>query len=235
MTDEPSFDISSGVSELFDEPIANKITAGIVAFFLVFLTLNTFDLVSNSDNVRSIVDGDNNWTISFDEQIITLTDSVIVADGDTEIRTFTLDETLLDDGYRFGGISVTLTYAETSGWPGDPADSVFANLIQNDLNAQWQDNNNSLSGSSNDGSQIDLDLRAYPGYDGQETNTTGYNEIQVLEKWKMDGFGIGELELEITVETTTSPIPLSPNDNEEEVNITIELTVFQANASKATE
>ncbi len=231
MTDEPSFDISSGVSELFDEPIANKITAGIVAFFLVFLTLNTFDLVSNSDNVRSIVDGDNNWTISFDEQIITLTDSVIVADGDTEIRVFTLDETLLDEGYRFGGISVTLTYTETSGIPLDPADSVFANLIQNDLNAQWQDDNNSLSGSSNDGSQIDLDLRAYPGYDGQETITTGYNEIQVLEQWKMDGFGIGELELEIAVETSSSPLP-GQNDNEEEVNITIELKVFQAIATK---
>ena len=232
MTDKPSFEISSGIAELLDEPIANKITAGIVAFFLVFVTINTFDLVSNSDNVRSIVDGDNNWTISFDEQIITLTDSVIVADGDTEIRAFTIDETLLDDGYRFGGISVTLTYTETSGWPGDPPDSVFANLIQNDLNAQWQDDNNSLSGSSNDGSQIDLDLRAYPGYDGQQTNTTGYNEIQVLENWEMDGFGIGELELEITVETTTSPIPFSPNDNEEEVNITIEIVTFKAIAQQ---
>jgi len=231
MTDEPSFDISSGVSELFDEPIANKITAGIVAFFLVFLTLNTFDLVSNNDNVRSIVDGDNNWTISFDEQIITLTDSVIVADGDTEIRTFTLDETLLDDGYRFGGISVTLTYTETSGWPGDPPDSVFANLIQNDLNAQWQDDNNSLSDSSNDGSQIDLDLRAYPGYDGQQTNTTGYNEIQVLENWIMDGFGIGELELEITVETSPPPGGFF-SDNEEEVNITIEIVTFKAIAQQ---
>ena len=232
MTDKPSFEISSGIAELLDEPIANKITAGIVAFFLVFVTINTFDLVSNSDNVRSIVDGDNYWTISFDEQIITLTDSVIVADGDTEIRAFTIDETLLDDGYRFGGISVTLTYTETSGWPGDPPDSVFANLIQNDLNAQWQDDNNSLSGSSNDGSQIDLDLRAYPGYDGQQTNTTGYNEIQVLENWEMDGFGIGELELEITVETTTSPIPFSPNDNEEEVNITIEIVTFKAIAQQ---
>ena len=234
MTDKPSFGISSGIADLLDEPVANKITAGIVVFFLVFLTINTFDLVSNSDNVRSIVDGDNNWVISFDEQIITLTDSVIVADGETEIRAFTLEESLLDDGYRFGGISVTLTYTETSDDLLDPEDSVFANIIQNDLNAQWQDDSNSLSGSSNDGSQIDLDLRAYPSYDGQETNTTGYNEIQVLENWKMDGFGIGELEIEIGVETSSSPLP-GQNDNEEEVNITIELTVFQANASKAIE
>ena len=226
MSDQPSLDIS-GFQELLDDSTANKITAGIIAFFFIFLSLNTIDLMSNNENVRSIVDGDNNWNISFDEQVITLTDSVIVADGDTETRTFTVDESLLNDGYRFGRISVTLSYSETSGNLLDPADSVFANLVQNDLNAQWQDDNNSLSGSSNDGSQIDLELRTYPDYDGQDTNTTGYNEIQVLEKWLTDGFGIGELEIEIGVETSSSGIP-GQNDNEEEVNITVELITFKA-------
>lgn len=226
MSDQPSLDIS-GFQELLDDSTANKITAGIIAFFFIFLSLNTIDLMSNNENVRSIVDGDNNWNISFDEQVITLTDSVIVADGDTETRTFTVDESLLNDGYRFGRISVTLSYSETSGNLLDPADSVFANLVQNDLNAQWQDDDNSLSGSSNDGSQIDLELRTYPGYDGQDTNTTGYNEIQVLEKWLTDGFGIGELEIEIGVETSSSGIP-GQNDNEEEVNITVELITFKA-------
>lgn len=226
MSDQPSLDIS-GFQELLDDSTANKITAGIIAFFFIFLSLNTIDLMSNNENVRSIVDGDNNWNISFDEQVITLTDSVIVADGDTETRTFTVDESLLTDGYRFGRISVTLSYSETSGNLLDPADSVFANLVQNDLNAQWQDDDNSLSGSSNDGSQIDLELRTYPGYDGQDTNTTGYNEIQVLEKWLNDGFGIGELEIEIGVETSSSGIP-GQNDNEEEVNITVELITFKA-------
>ena len=226
MSDQPPLDIS-GFQELLDDSTANKITAGIIAFFFIFLSLNTIDLMSNNENVRSIVDGDNNWNISFDEQVITLTDSVIVADGDTETRTFTVDESLLTDGYRFGRISVTLSYSETSGNLLDPADSVFANLVQNDLNAQWQDDDNSLSGSSNDGSQIDLELRTYPGYDGQDTNTTGYNEIQVLEKWLTDGFGIGELEIEIGVETSSSGIP-GQNDNEEEVNITVELITFKA-------
>lgn len=226
MSDQTSFDIS-GFQELLDDSTANKITAGIIAFFFIFLSLNTIDLMSNNENVRSIVDGDNNWNISFDEQVITLTDSVIVADGDTETRTFTVDESLLTDGYRFGRISVTLSYSETSGNLLDPADSVFANLVQNDLNAQWQDDDNSLSGSSNDGSQIDLELRTYPDYDGQDTNTTGYNEIQVLEKWLTNGFGIGELEIEIGVETSSSGIP-GQNDNEEEVNITVELITFKA-------
>ena len=144
---------------MFDNSTANKFSAGIVAFFLVFLGINSLDMLSNNADVRSIIDGDNDWEVTFDEQIITLTDSVIVADGETETRMFTIDETLLDEGYRFGGFLVTLTYSETSGIPGDPVDSVFGNIVQNDLSAQWQDDNNNLSGSSNDGSQIDLNPR----------------------------------------------------------------------------
>jgi hypothetical protein len=217
-----------GFTELFDNSTANKLSAGIVAGFMVFLAFNSLDMLSNNTDVRSILDGNNDWEITFEEQVITLTDSVIVADGDTETRMFTIDESLINEGYRFGGFLVTLTYSETSSFPGDPEDSVFANIVQNDLTAQWEDDNNSLSGSSNDGSQIDLTLRTYPGYDGQSLNTTGYNEIQVLEDWKHDGFGFGELEIEISVETSSLPFT---NDNEEEVTITIELTAFKANAS----
>lgn len=229
MSEESTLDLS-GLEELLGDSTANKITAGIVAFFLVFLALNSLDLISNNENVRSIVDGDTDWSIGFEEQILTITDSVIVADGDSEIRVFSIDDSLLTDGYRFGGISVTLSYTETSGTPLDPTDSVFGNIIRNDLNAQWDDDDNSLSGSSNDGSQIDLDLRTYPGYDGQDTNTTGYNEIQVLEEWMLDGFGFGELQIEIGVETSSSPIP-GQNDNEEEVNITVEIVTFKAIAT----
>ena len=230
MTEESDSLNYYGFIELFDNSTANKFSAGIVAFFLVFLGINSLDMLSNNADVRSIIDGDNDWEVTFDEQIITLTDSVIVADGETETRMFTIDETLLDEGYRFGGFLVTLTYSETSGIPGDPVDSVFGNIVQNDLSAQWQDDNNNLSGSSNDGSQIDLNLRTYPGYDGQPLNLTGYNEIQVLEDWRVDGFGVGELEIEISVETS-QPLTGFPNDNEEEVTITIELAVFKAVAN----
>ena len=229
MTDDfDSFNID-GFTELFDNSTVNKFTAAIVALLVVFLGANTLNLLSKNDGVRSIVDGNNNWQVTFDEQIITITDSVIVADGDTETRMFTLDQSLLDEDYRFGKITVTLSYTETSGIPGDPIDSVFANIVQNDLVAQWQGESNNLSGSSNDGGDLVLNLKTYPDYDGQVRNETGYNAIQVLEEWTLDGFGMGELELEISVETSALPFT---NDNEEEVSIMIELTVFKANASK---
>jgi len=213
-----------GFKELFDNSLTNKISAAVTASLFLLLVVNAVDVMGNNDGVRSVLDGNNNWQITFEEIIVTQTDTVVVADGDTETRTFTIDETLLDEGYRIGSFRMTITYGETSGVPGDPVDSVFTTIPQSDMNAQWSDENNTLSDSSSDGSDIDLMLRAYPDYDGQMRNVTGYNEIQVLENWNMDGYGIGEIQIEISVETQSLPLIA---DNEEEVTITLEIITFK--------
>lgn len=213
-----------GFKEIFDNSITNKISAAVTASLFLLLVANAVDVMGNNDGVRSVLDGNNSWQVTFEEVIITQTDTVVVADGDTEVRTFTIDESLLEDGYRVGSFRMTITYGETSGVPGDPVDSVFTTIPQSDMDAQWSDENNSLSDSSSDGSDIDLMLRAYPDYDGQMRNITGYNEIQVLENWNMDGYGIGELQIEINVETQSLPLIA---DNEEEVTITLEIITFK--------
>lgn len=218
-----------GFKEIFDNSMTNKISAAVTASLFLLLVVNAVDVMGNNDGVRSVLDGNNSWQVTFDEVIITQTDTVVVADGDTETRTFTIDETLLDEGYRIGSFRMTITYGETSGVPGDPVDSVFTTIPQSDMDAQWSDENNSLSDSSSDGSDIDLMLRAYPDYDGQMRNITGYNEIQVLENWNMDGYGIGELQIEISVETQSMPFV---TDNEEEVTITLEIITFKPIAQK---
>ena len=218
-----------GFKEIFDNSMTNKISAAVTASLFLLLVVNAVDVMGNNDGVRSVLDGNNSWQVTFDEVIITQTDTVVVADGDTETRTFTIDETLLDEGYRIGSFRMTITYGETSGVPGDPVDSVFTTIPQSDMDAQWSDENNSLSDSSSDGSDIDLMLRAYPDYDGQLRNITGYNEIQVLENWNMDGYGIGELQIEISVETQSIPFV---TDNEEEVTITLEIITFKPIAQK---
>ena len=161
--------------------------------------------------------------------VVTQTDSLVVADGDTESRIFSVDESMIDDGYRIGAFRITVSYTETSGIPGDPVDSVFATLVQNDMMAQWDEDGNELAGSSNDASPIDLPLMAYPAYTGEALNATGYNEIQVLDAWVMDGYGIGDVEIEISVETQALPFTA---DNEEEVTITLDVIAFKAVAQQ---
>jgi hypothetical protein len=224
VNDEIDIDLS-GVRDLFDNSIANKISSAIVVFFVVFMWFNSANLFANNDAIRSVIDGDTDWEVSFNESIITKTDSVIVADGDSEIILFDIPLSELDEGYRVGLFRITVTYSETSNIPGDPSDSVFATVIQNDIVAQWDDDNNTLSDSSNDGSQIDLNLLAYPDYDGVALNVSGYNEIQVLDSWVLNGHGLGEIEIEVGVETAAWP---GTQDNNEEVTVTLEIVTFKA-------
>ena len=219
----------TGLREVLDDSSTNKISAVMLSSLVLLLVINAVDLLSNNDDVRAILDGNTNWEITFDEMVVTQTDSLVVADGDTESRIFSVDESMIDDGYRIGAFRITVSYTETSGIPGDPVDSVFATLVQNDMMAQWDEDGNELAGSSNDASPIDLSLMAYPAYTGEAINATGYNEIQVLDAWVMDGYGIGDVEIEISVETQALPFTA---DNEEEVTITLDVIAFKAVAQQ---
>ena len=219
----------TGLREVLDDSSANKFSAIMVASLVLLLIINAVDLMGNNEQVREVLDGNTDWQITFDEIAITQTDSLVVADGDTETRTFSIDESMLDEGYRVGAFRITVSYTETSGIPGDPADSVFATIVQNDLSAQWNEEGNELTGSSNDAAPIDLSLMAYPAYNGGAVNATGYNEIQVLEAWQMDGYGIGDIQIEISVETQALPFT---TDNEEEVTITLDIITFRAVAQQ---
>ncbi len=226
--DDQGVDLT-GLREVLDDSITNKISAVMLSSLVLLLVINAVDLMSNNDDVRAILDGNTNWEITFDEMVVTQTDSLVVADGDTESRIFSVDESMIDDGYRIGAFRITVSYTETSGIPGDPVDSVFATLVQNDMMAQWDEDGNELAGSSNDASPIDLSLMAYPAYTGEAINATGYNEIQVLDAWVMDGYGIGDVEIEISVETQALPFTA---DNEEEVTITLDIIAFRAVAQQ---
>ncbi|MDP6199921.1 MAG: hypothetical protein QF531_04040, partial [Candidatus Poseidonia sp.] len=58
---------------------------------------------------------------------------------------------------------------------------------------------------------------------------SGYNEIQVLNPWQMDGYGLGDIEIEVSVETQALPFT---TDNEEEVTITLDIITFKAVAQQ---
>ena len=228
VNEDQGFDLT-GLREVLDDSSANRLSAVMVSSLLVLLIINAVDLMGNNDQVREVLDGNTDWQITFDEIAITQTDSLVVADGDTETRTFSIDESMLDEGYRVGAFRITVSYTETSGIPGDPADSVFATIVQNEMNAQWDEEGNELTGSSNDAAPIDLSLMAYPAYNGGAINATGYNEVQVLEAWQMDGSGIGDIQIEISVETQALPFT---TDNEEEVTITLDIITFKAAAQQ---
>ena len=219
----------STVFELVDDDRSNRLTTLTLIVTLLLLAFTTFDLAKLNNEVRGLVEGENTWELSFDLESMTYTETTILADGEQRQFDFEIEPGQISDGYRVGEILVTISYTETSGIPFDPPDSVYANIIQTSMEAQWSDENTTLSGSSNDASDITLKLLTYPDFDGQAQNITALNEYQALQDWVMDGFGIGTCSVSVELQTQSAPFT---NDGDEEITINVEVISFKVNANR---
>ena len=223
----PEFDFTA-FTELLDDRTSN-ITMGVVlALVMVVVAYTTVDLVNLNQEVRGLVEGENNWDVSFELQSMTFQETIVMVDGEQRQLDFDVDQSDLPEGFRVGQIRATVSYGETSGLPADPADSVAANVLQTDMQAQWNDNNNTLSGSSNDATDIELLLRTHPGFTGQPVNATGINEYQVLQPWLIEGFGTGTFSVVVELNTQSPPFL---NDGDEEIVVNVEVVMFKPSAT----
>ena len=224
---EADFDFS-GFTELLDDRTSNIVMVVALALSVVVLTYTTLDLANLNEEVRGLVEGDNNWDVSFELQSMTFQETVVMVDGEQRQLDFDVDPNDVPDGFRVGEIRAIITYGETSGLPADPADSVAANVPQTGMQAQWGDENNTLSGSSNDASDIELLLRTHPGFTGQSVNASGLNEYQVLQPWLVEGFGTGTFSVVLELNTQSPPFF---NDSDEEIVVNVEVVMFKPSAT----
>lgn len=214
---------------------ARRSTAYAGAFLLLGLLFHsiTFNFIL-SDAIESRNDA-GRFQITFDETIRNGTDQVIIADGD-EVRyeiTFTNQE--FAESGSMGRIDVTLRYDETSGEAFDPCDSVSADIPPYGLEADWADENNSLSGSSSDCSSITLQIQVYPNYTGEDMSVIGGTGTEWLQAWTDTTYGLGTLHLDIGVDVN-QPIGggIAPtiDDNDEVVTIEWSVTWFTTTVAR---
>ena len=223
----PEFDFS-GFTELLDDRASNITMSLVLAIVMVVLAYTTVDLANLNEEVRGLVEGENTWEITFEIQTLTFQEVVVMADGEQRQIDIEVTPNDVPEGYRIGSIGTVVSYSETSGLPADPADSVAANTPQTDMVAQWDDDNNTLSGSSNDGSDIELFLHTHPEFTGQTINGTGLNEYQVLQPWLVEGYGIGTYSVVLELNTQSPPFL---TDSDEEITVNIEVVFFKPSAA----
>ena len=229
MSDDMEFDFK-GLKSLVDDPGSNKTMIAVLAISAIILIYTSVDLSNLNKEVRDLIDSENQWQISFDLDTISFQDTAVLSDGEQRQFDYEISEEQISDGYRVGYITAVISYSETSGLPADPADSVSSTIRQTAMEAQWNDEGNTLSGSSNDASDIELMLQTYPDFDGLTTNGTGLNSYQVLQPWTQTGFGIGTFSVVVELNTQSPPFL---NDSDEEVTVTVQVTLFKANANSS--
>lgn len=229
MSDDMEFDFK-GLKSLVDDPGSNKTMIAVLAISAIILIYTSVDLSNLNKEVRDLIDSENQWQISFDLDTISFQDTAVLSDGEQRQFDYEISEEQISDGYRVGYITAVISYSETSGLPADPADSVSSTIRQTSMEAQWNDEANTLSGSSNDASDVELMLQTYPDFDGLTTNGTGLNSYQVLQPWTQTGFGIGTFSVVVELNTQSPPFL---NDSDEEVTVTVQVTLFKANANSS--
>ncbi|MCH2647093.1 MAG: hypothetical protein MKZ58_01890 [Candidatus Poseidoniaceae archaeon] len=229
MSDDMEFDFK-GLKSLVDDPGSNKTMIAVLAISAIILIYTSVDLSNLNKEVRDLIDSENQWQISFDLDTISFQDTAVLSDGEQRQFDYEISEEQISDGYRVGYITAVISYSETSGLPADPADSVSSTIRQTAMEAQWNDEGNTLSGSSNDASDVELMLQTYPDFDGLTTNGTGLNSYQVLQPWTQTGFGIGTFSVVVELNTQSPPFL---NDSDEEVTVTVQVTLFKANANSS--
>ena len=195
----------------------NKILAVMLGIMFVSITYHAavfFHFKSDEIKLKNTVP---DWNVLFNESIIESDETQIIADSTKSSFYLEVSEDFLGKGNFVGLLLIEVLYEETSGNIGDPCDFVSANLRPEGALAQWENENNTLSGSSDGCETITLFLQIYPNFDGNNKTESGNNKEQALDPWTNSSFGFGEFNLEVEVNTQelVSGLPTQSDDNEE--------------------
>tara|TARA_B100000575_G_scaffold274204_1_gene257764 strand:- start:225 stop:923 length:699 start_codon:yes stop_codon:yes gene_type:complete len=173
------------------------------------------------------------WDVSFESADLSEEETQIVADGTTASYFLDIDDSNVMENSYVGLLNVVVSYEETSGNFADPCDFVSVNLRPEGILAQWDNQSNVLSGSSDQCTDILLFVQIYPSFDGSNVTVESETIDEALSHWSNETYGRGELNLEVEVNTQQRVEGLpTQQDTDEAVTVSWRLTTFMPTATQ---
>ena len=77
----PEFDFTA-LTELLDDRTSNITMAVVLAIVVVVIAYTTVDLANLNEEVRGLVEGENNWNVTFELQSMTFEETIVMTDGE---------------------------------------------------------------------------------------------------------------------------------------------------------
>ena len=219
-----------------DEDSRVYIFAVLVAFLLTAAYQTSVFFYFKSEEIIGKYDVPS-WDISFESSGLSEEETQIIADGTTASYYLDIDESIIAEQTYVGLLNVVVSYDETSDNFADPCDFVSVNLRPEGIAAQWDNESNTLSGSSDQCTDILLFVQIYPSFDGMNMTVMSETADEALDFWSNRTYGMGELNLEVEVNTqqrVEGPIP-TQQDEEETVTVSWEITTFVPTATMVEE
>ena len=228
---------TSYLSLIFSDEESRKLIFVMLAVFLVTSAYQTSVFYYfKSEEIIGKYDVPS-WDISFENSDLNVEETQIIADGTTASYFLEIDDSILMEQSYVGFLNVVVSYDETSDNFADPCDFVSVNLRPEGIVAQWDNESNTLSGSSDQCTDILLFVQIYPSFDGSNVTVESETIDEVLDPWSNKTYGVGELNLEVEVNTqqrVEGPIP-TQQDEEETVTVNWWLTTFMPMATQQDE
>ena len=236
MEDENEMEIVGIVGEIFSIREANVAMSIAMALVLISSGSNLYNWTQIEYDLARDAATDDQWLIEFNVSVSTTTHQETWQDEEKKIVEFYMDDFELPDGYLVGEIRVIVKPdSDSNGTTLDPiaqCDSIAANILNDgELTAQWDSEQNELSGQDSSCEWIILRLQAYPGYFGDDMNSSAANHFQALLPWTYSGWGEGVLSVEVELDVNTVE-ELGPvtQDDDEDITIEVEVSGFMASA-----
>ena len=223
-----SGDVRDVLKNLYSNSTANRYIAATVLALVVVFSYTGYDTLVYRHDVIQKFSEDNEWLVTFETTSDTMQQTVVLQDEETRDLIFDMAEFSVPEGYRIGYIEAQIVGEETAGvLSGNQCDSIAADIVRNELTAQWDDPSNNLSGQDSSCIPIDLRLSVYPEFDGEDRTVRSINEFQALMGWTDDGWGKGILSLTLELDTNSNT-PFVGVDDDEEITIDINVVMFLA-------
>ena len=173
------------------------------------------------------------WDVSFESVDLNEEETQIIADGTISSYFLEIDDSKIMANSYVGFLNIVVSYEETSGNFADPCDFVSVNLRPEGILAEWDNESNSLSGSSDQCSDILLFVLIYPSFDQSNVSVVSETIDDALDRWSNETYGKGELNLEVEVNTQQRVEGLpTQQDTDEAVTVSWRLTTFVPTAKQ---
>ena len=220
-------------SLVFSDPDSRRYIFAVLAMFLLTSAYQTSVFYYfKSDEIIGKYDVPS-WDVSFESIDLNEEETQIIADGTISSYFLEIDDSKIMANSYVGFLNIVVSYEETSGNFADPCDFVSVNLRPEGILAEWDNESNSLSGSSDQCSDILLFVQIYPSFDQSNVTVVSETIDDALDRWSNETYGKGELNLEVEVNTQQRGEGLpTQQDTDEAVTVSWRLTTFVPTAKQ---
>ena len=220
-------------SLVFSDPDSRRYIFAVLAMFLLTSAYQTSVFYYfKSDEIIGKYDVPS-WDVSFESVELNEEETQIIADGTISSYFLEIDDSKIMANSYVGFLNIVVSYEETSGNFADPCDFVSVNLRPEGILAEWDNESNSLSGSSDQCSDILLFVQIYPSFDQSNVTVVSDTIDEALDHWSNETYGKGELNLEVEVNTQQRVEGLpTQQDTDEAVTVSWRLTTFVPTAKQ---